>query len=158
MRKVVLFIAMSLDSYIADVNGGVAWLAGDGSDCQNAGSYPEFIETVDTILWGYKTYHQVVAELTPGRWDYAGKQSYVFTHQDLPSTKEIIFTSQDPAAFVQQLKAEPGKDIWLCGGASMIHQLLGHRLIDKFCFNIIPTILGGGVSLFQPQDTAMKFR
>jgi hypothetical protein len=50
MRKVILYIAMSLDGYIADKIGGVDFLVGDGSEPDNIGSYSSFIETVDTII------------------------------------------------------------------------------------------------------------
>ena len=82
MRKVVIYIAMSLDGYIADKNGSVSWLGGDGSDKDNFGSYPEFIETVDTVILGYTTYNQIVTELSPDVWPYDGKATYVPTHRD----------------------------------------------------------------------------
>ncbi len=92
MCKVILYIAMSLDGYIADRDGGVAWLDGDGSDCGHPGSYPDFIQTVDTVVLGYRTYHQIISELSPENWVYRGLKSYVFTHRKLLSTEEILFT------------------------------------------------------------------
>ena len=61
MRKVILYIAMSLDGYIADKNGGVDWIEGDGSNKGNEGSYGKFIDTVDTVIMGYKTYNGTVS-------------------------------------------------------------------------------------------------
>lgn len=75
MRKVILYIAMSIDGYIADEKGGVDWLAGDGSDKDNQGSFPRFIETVDIVILGYKTYYQIVTELSPDSWAYLGKRA-----------------------------------------------------------------------------------
>ena len=75
MRRVVVYIGMSLDGYIADRNGGVKWMTGDGSEPGSAGSYQQFIETVDTVLMGYRTYHQIVAELSGGSWVYRGKRA-----------------------------------------------------------------------------------
>ena len=71
MRKVVLFIAMSLDGYIADSNGGVEWLKGQGNDNENIDTYSEFTQNIDTILMGWNTYHQIVTELSPTKWIYS---------------------------------------------------------------------------------------
>ena len=58
MRRVSLFIAMSLDGYIADSNGKVDWLEGQGSNNENIDTYSEFVKDIDTILMGWNTYHQ----------------------------------------------------------------------------------------------------
>lgn len=65
MRKVVLFIAMSLDGYIADSNGGVEWLNGQDNDNENIDTYSEFTKDIDIVLMGWNTYHQIVTELSP---------------------------------------------------------------------------------------------
>lgn len=84
MRNVVLFIAMSLDGYIADGNGRVDWLMGQDEDAETADSYMDFVKTIDTVIMGWKTYHQVTTELSPGEWVYENLQSYVITHRGLP--------------------------------------------------------------------------
>ncbi|OUP49494.1 dihydrofolate reductase family protein [Lachnoclostridium sp. An181] len=70
MRTVSLFIAMSLDGYIADNKGRVDWLKGQGDDNENMDTYSEFVKNIDTILMGWNTYHQVVTELSPNEWIY----------------------------------------------------------------------------------------
>lgn len=65
MRKIVLYIAMSLDGYIADANGGVSWLRGQDPDNESEGSYPEFVRDIDTVVMGWETYYQVITELSP---------------------------------------------------------------------------------------------
>lgn len=62
MRKIVLFIAMSLDGYIADDAGGVTWINGHGNDSENMNAYSEFIKDVDTVFMGWNTYHQIVTQ------------------------------------------------------------------------------------------------
>lgn len=152
MRKVILYIAMSLDGCIADKNGGVSWLGGDGSDPENPGSYPSFIDQVDTVILGYTTYRQIVTELSPDQWMYAGKQTYVITHNQLESKEEITFTGENPAILTRRLKNMPGRDIWICGGAAIARQVMDAGLIDEFCISMIPTVLGGGIRLFGTGD------
>jgi dihydrofolate reductase len=156
MRKVVLYIAMSLDGYIADKNGGVDFLSGDGSEPDNAGSYSAFIETVDTIIMGYTTYHQIVTELSPNEWDYTGKTTYVLTSKNEQSTDEIVFTNIDLKSLLQKLRSVDGKNIWICGGASIVNQALD--VIDQFCITIIPTILGDGIPLFSKHKNELSLK
>ncbi len=68
MRKIVLFIAMSLDGYIADTDGKVDWLVGQDSDVEGDDSYADFVNNVDTVIMGWTTYHQIVTDLSPGEW------------------------------------------------------------------------------------------
>lgn len=132
MRKIVLYIAMSLDGYIADKSGGVSWLGGDGSEPENYGSYPEFIDTVDTVILGYKTYHQIVTELSPDRWPYEGMQSYVMTHREEKDQDEVHFINVTLIDLLTKLKQEDGKAIWLCGGADIVDQALRAGIVDGF--------------------------
>jgi len=144
---------MSLDGYIADEKGGVYWLMGDGSDpSADQGSFSRFIETIDTVILGYTTYHQIVTELCPDFWAYPGKKSYVITHRQLESNDEIIFTSEDFQTLMMRLKNDEGKAIWICGGASIIQQAFRYDLIDKVCVSIVPTLLGKGIRLFDTQE------
>lgn len=147
MRKAVLYIAMSLDGYIADKNGGVGWLSGhNGKD--SAGSYEAFAESVDTVIMGRNTYEQIVTELSPEEWVYSGMQSYVVTHRKQAAKDGILFTDESPLSLIARLKREDGKDIWICGGASLAQQAITAGLIDVYRISVIPTILGGGIRLF----------
>ena len=146
MRKVVLYIAMSLDGYIADGNGGVGFLTGDGSEPDHPGSYASFLSTVDTIVLGHTTYHQLITELSPDQWVYQGKQTYVMTSRALSSTEEIIFTKEPMKNLLDRLRREEGQDNWICGGASIVSQAMDY--IDRFCITVVPVILGDGMPLF----------
>lgn len=148
MRSVVLFIAMSLDGYIADINGGVDWLNGQSHEAENADAYSEFVKNIDTVVMGWKTYHQVATELSPSEWVYRDFMSYVITHHAQTQKERIKFTCESPGSLIRRLKGEPGKGIWICGGASIVQQLLEDGLIDRFHISIIPTILGSGTRLF----------
>lgn len=104
MRKVILFIAMSLDGYIADQDGSVHWLTGQDPDANTDDSYTAFEKTIDTVIMGWKTYHQITTELSPGQWVYDRLKSYVITHRECPSSANITFLSTDPCTLVDELK------------------------------------------------------
>ena len=89
MKKVILFIAISLDGYIADGNGQVDWLNGQDPTSIPDSNYDEFMKTIDTVVLGWNTYHQIVTELSPNQWVYNGISSFVVTHKKLISTSEI---------------------------------------------------------------------
>ncbi len=158
MRKTILFIAMSLDGFIADSAGQVDWLSGQNPAEDNDAAYTQFISGVDCVVMGWTTYHQIVAELSPSVWVYDGLTSHVITHREIPSTPQIRFTQESPAALIRRLQAQNGKDIWVCGGADIVRQLMSENLIDRFHISIIPVILGDGIRLFAPLDVPLKLR
>lgn len=158
MRKIVLFIAMSLDGYIADNNGGVGWLNGDGSDSENLDVYSEFVKDIDTILIGWNTYYQIVTELSPDEWVYNDFTTYVVTHRKQNSSEKIRFTDKSPVELIHKLKEENGKDVWVCGGANLIQQLVKEDLIDCYYITVIPTLLGSGIRLFGSMEKEIKLK
>ena len=135
MRKVTLFIAMSLDGYIADYQGKVDWLEGQGDDTENIDSYSEFVKEVDTVVMGWNTYNQIVTELSPDKWIYNELTTYVITHRECISSERIDFVDTDPVDLVKRLRVEKGKGIWICGGANVIHQLVNKDMIDCYYCN-----------------------
>ena len=159
MRKTILYIAMSLDGYIADKNGGVDWLEGDGSDTGNEGSYGKFIDNVDTVVMGYKTYNQIVMELSPDKWVYEGLKTYVITHRKIENNKNVNFINGSIEEAITELKNNDGKNIWICGGAKIVNELIDMGLIDIICVSIIPTLIGGGIRLFgeRTENYGLKF-
>lgn len=148
MRKVILFIAMSLDGYIADSEGKVGWLNGQGNEEEMIDTYSEFVTHVDTVAMGWNTYSQIITELSPDEWVYDGLESYVITHRDYPSTEQIHITNENPCHLIKELKKQEGKNIWICGGASIVQQLMTEDLIDIYYISVIPTLLGKGIRLF----------
>ena len=158
MRKAVLYIAMSLDGYIADSSGKVDWLNGHGSEGENVDTYSNFIRDVDTVIMGWNTYHQVTTELSKDEWVYKELTTYVITHRKLSPTENIKFVPDDPCSIVEKLKSEEGKALWICGGASIIQPLMQGGLIDEYYISIIPTILGFGIRLFEESQDEIKLK
>lgn len=158
MRSVNLFIAMSLDGYIADKNGDVSWLGGEAQEENDMVSYEKFIKDMDTVIMGAKTYRQLVEDILPNEWYYSDLTTYVITHHPEISSENIKFTKEDPINLIARLRKEPGKGIWICGGASVINQLIKADFIDKYIINVIPTLLGGGIPLFSSMEMEKKLK
>ncbi|MFC3931301.1 dihydrofolate reductase family protein [Streptococcus dentapri] len=158
MKKVKLFIAMSLDGYIADSSGNIDWLRGHGNENENIDSYSEFVKEIDTVIMGWNTYHQIVTELSPIEWVYSDFMSYVITSKEHLSSEKIHFLNTKPSELVQRLKEKDGKDIWICGGAKLIQELVDEDLIDSYYITVIPTILGSGIRLFNNTKHEIKLK
>jgi len=155
-RKVVLYIGISIDGYIADKNGGVSWLGGEDLNYEGDNGYNEFIKNIDTIVLGMNTYKQIVTELSSDIWPYSGMKSYILTHRENESTDEIEFLNEDVVSLIKRLKKEDGKDIWICGGANIVNQLVKQDIIDEYHLTLMPIILGGGIRLFDDENEAIK--
>ena len=163
MKKAVLYIAMSLDGYIADKNGDVSWLVGENNDIEPS-SYAEFIKTIDTIIMGYNTYNQIVTELFTEGWVYKGMKTYVLTNRNISeSTDDIEFTGENIGDLLSRIRDKEAddkeeKNIWICGGASIVKQFIELDLIDRYHITVIPTILGDGIRLFPILDKSIGLR
>ncbi len=156
MRKVILYIAMSLDGFIADEQGKVGWLLGEDAGYPGDYGYEAFARNVDTVIMGRKTYDQIVTELSPDTWVYGGMKTYVLTHEKRKDRGEkIIFFSGRTSELVETLKKESGKDIWVCGGSEVVRELMGEDLIDEYRLSVMPVILGGGIRLFLGNHSSM---
>jgi dihydrofolate reductase len=142
MRKLKLFIASSLDGYIARPDGGLDWLPTDGDDY----GYHDFIANIGTTLMGGKTYRDV---LTFGEFPYKNLENYVFSRsRDLKKIPGVKFVSDHITTFTRDLKTQPGKDIWLIGGGEIIAELYNAGLVDEYIISFIPIILGKGIPMF----------
>lgn len=82
----------------------------------------------------------------------------MITHRDCAQDSNVTFVSEDPCTLVNGLKQKDGKDIWVCGGADIVHQLMQNNLIDIYSISIIPTILGNGIRLFDVIDQTIDLR
>lgn len=147
MSELVLYIAQSIDGYIARKNGSLDWLH-DFDDESTTERYDKFIETVDVIIMGYTTYQKLIEELTTDQWPYFDKKVYVFTHQKRDNPYGVVFVNEPLNDFVLNLKNTTNNTIWLVGGSNIIEQCMKYDLIDRYIITLIPTILGQGIPLF----------
>jgi dihydrofolate reductase len=148
MRKLSLFIASSLDGYIAKPNDDLSFLKMVEKEGEDYG-YAAFTETIDTLILGRKTYDYVVQEIGTSFYDNGHRDIYVITRTDRPQAGRTIFYSGNLAELVNRLKSEQGKNIYCDGGAEVIHELLKHDLIDELIISVIPVLLGNGTRLFK---------
>ena len=158
IRKTILYTAVSLDGFIADKNGGIEWLEKQDIGPEGQESYENFIQTVDTVVMGYTTYHQITTELSAGFWPDEGKMTYVMTHRAMEDKENIKFVNSPLDQFISALKDRPGKDIWICGGADLVNQLIKSGLISRFHISVIPVILGNGIRLFHEGNPANQLK
>lgn len=141
MRRMILFIASSLDGYIARSDDSFDWLFMD----QDYG-ITAFMESIDTVLIGRRT-HDIMVQM--GDPVITGKLNIVFTHTPHDSDRsDLVFTDEDPVSVVTRLKQEQGQSIWLMGGGRIITPLIEAGLVDELVLSIHPIILGEGIPLF----------
>lgn len=147
MRKVILFIAASLDGFIARENGEIDWLIeSEGGEGDNG--YGEFYDGISTVIIGNSTYKHIL-ELED-HFPYKNKEVYVFTSEkNKENPPEFQYFSGDAAELINHLKVKdaPG-DIWLVGGANLAETFFKEKLVDELILTYIPVVLGSGIPLF----------
>ncbi len=144
MRRVKLFIAASLDGYIAGRDDDVSWLFRDGDY-----GYAAFYAGVDTVLTGRRTYEMA---LSLPAWPYAERKVVVFTRGSglRIASPNTVATARAPADVLAELRSRPGKDLWLAGGGQLVRAFLDAGSIDDFIVSIHPVLLGDGIPLVAP--------
>src|SRR5690606_30953810 len=125
MRKLSLFIAMSLDGYIAKPNDDLTFLKRVEKAGEDYG-YTEFTETIDTLIIGRKTYDYVLKHVGPSHYDNGQRDVYVITRTERPNVGRTTFYAGDLTGLVKRLKSENGKNIYCDGGAEIINELMKH--------------------------------
>jgi dihydrofolate reductase len=159
MRTLVYHVATSLDHYIAHPDGTLDGFLMEGDF---AADFAASIGSYGAVLIGRKTYESGYAfGLQKGQPTYMHLNpelmNYVFSNTlDFPPGDLIQIVWGDEAAFVRQLKGEPGKPIWLCGGGELAGRLLDAGLIDELVVKLNPIVLGMGIRLFGSSRTRAR--
>ena len=154
-RKVILYIASSLDGYIAKTNNDLSFLSIVEKEGEDYG-YEDFISTVDTVILGRKTYDQVMKQVK--EFPHADKTSYIITRTPRPSIGKTNFYTGNLKELVLRLKKEQGKNIFIDGGAEVVNELLKENLIDEFFISIIPILIGDGIKLFKDGRRELRLK
>jgi dihydrofolate reductase len=153
MRKLVLFIATSLDGFIAREDESLDWLfrvEGEGDN-----GYSDFYETIDTILMGRRTYDWIIRH-EQENFPYQNKECYVFTRAEVEKNENVRFVNEEIDSFTNKLKRTEGKNIWMVGGGELLHEFLKKKLVDELIITIAPTIIGKGIPLFKQDDYELE--
>jgi dihydrofolate reductase len=145
-RNVVLYIAMSLDGYIAKADGDISWLSMVETPGEDYG-YSKFIQTIDTVILGRKTYDKVLSFGIP--FPHKGRKCYVLSRSKTGTNENVTFHNSSMKALLEKIRKEDGKDIFCDGGAETIFELMRENLVDNYVISIIPIMLGGGIRLFK---------
>jgi len=144
-RKVILYIAMSLDGFIAKHDGDISFLSQVEQEGEDYG-YSAFMESVDTVILGRKTYEKILFMGVDK--PYGEREVYVLTRSHKPDSGTIHFYSGNLTELISRLKNQDGKHIYCDGGAETVHQFLQNDLFDELIISIIPVLLGDGIRLF----------
>ena len=154
MRKVKLFIAISLNGKIAKPDGSVDWLESIPNPGEIDHGYSDFYKSIDTTIQGNTTYKQIIS------WGidfpYSDKKNFVFTRdKHSVDTEQVTFIADNHLDFVKRLKAAEGQDIWLIGGGQLNTMLLNEKLVDEIQVFVMPIVLTEGIELFEnlPKET-----
>src|SRR6266851_9267042 len=158
-RKIIVYIATSADGYIARKDGGVDWL----DRPRTAGDYGmrKFYKSIDTILWGRKTYDMVLRFQKEGKSgpDMYGIKNYVFASKPPKKVADgFEFVKEPIKKFAKRLRSQKGKNIWMMGGAGIIASFLDENEIDEFIIHVIPTLIGEGIPLIAPRNRTVPLK
>ena len=155
MSKVKLYIAASIDGFIARKDGALDWLYALPNPNSIDHGYESFLTTIDTVILGRNTYEEILG--FDVEWPYPACSAYVLTSNatlsvGTPNTQ--VITSLDHKE-LDNIKKKSEKNIWVIGGGLLITHLLNMKAIDEMIISIIPTVLGDGIPLFpnHPKET-----
>ena len=153
MRKIILYIATSVDGFIAKPDGDIDWLSLVEETGQDYG-YTKFISTVDTVIMGRKTYDKVLSFGID--FPHKEKHCYVVSRTEKAAVGNVVFYKNSMKDLVLQLKREEGKNIFVDGGAEIVNEMMNLDLIDEYIVSVLPVFLGSGIPLFKLGRLEMK--
>jgi dihydrofolate reductase len=146
MRKLILYIAVSLDGKIASEDDNLDFLKLVERPGEDYG-YEEFLKSIDTVILGRRTFDKLISFGL--KEPYPGKKCFVLTRNPRSAYKNFEFYNGDLAELISTINREEGLNIFLDGGSQVTNQFIRLNLIDEYIVSIIPVILGKGIPLFE---------
>ncbi len=153
-RKIIALVAISADGFIARPDGSFDWL--DRPRPKGNYGMGEFWKSIDTVLWGRKTYDLALSFQKKGMAGAAFDtrlKNYLFsrTLRTGETAAEVELVDEPIKAFATHLRAGKGKNIWMMGGGGIIASFLDEGEIDEFLISVIPRFIGEGIPLIAPR-------
>jgi dihydrofolate reductase len=147
MKEIKVFIAVSLDGFIAYPDGGMDWLAELSCPTLNEFRDKTFYDSIGTVIMGNGTYQEITSFDVD--WPYKDKTIYVLSRRNdnLPPKANVSYLAENVLERIRQIKCQEGKDIRLLGGGQTIRLLLNHDLVDELQLCYVPVMLGEGIPL-----------
>lgn len=155
MKKIILYIASSIDHRIAEPDGSIDWLNDFPISKEMSHARKDFFSSIDTIIMGGNTWRELSNMDALGA--YSDKMIYVVSHHNWGEKENIKFITENVVETVHALRNESGGNIWLLGGGELLSKMLNAGLVDEMHISYIPIILGQGVSLFPNQTKLSKW-
>lgn len=164
MRKLILALASSFDGFIEGPNREIDWMQFT-EDTGN--SLVSFSKEIDTVLYGRISYDDWGNYTPPLESSATEKEfykavnkmkKYVFSKSKEKFEGDPVVIKENISETISALKAQPGKDIWVFGGGSLITTLMNLDLIDEFRIAVMPIILGAGMPMFKDVSHRVKLQ
>ncbi len=154
MSQIILYIAQSIDGYIAASDGSVDFLNCVETPGEDYG-YFSFYKSIDAVIMGANTYEQVKGF---GEFPYPDKPCYVFTNRTYEAHDKVEFVSGNPLEWFKIETNNNPMRFWLVGGSSIIKAFQDEELIDEFIISVVPVMLGAGIPLFQSHKSPYNLK
>jgi dihydrofolate reductase len=156
MRKIILYIAASLDQRIAEPDGEMEWLTGFPNPEKADYGYKKPLTSVDTVIMGGRTYREFLnMDII---WPYSQQMTYVVSRHNWGEKENVTFMTENILETISEIRDRDGKDVLLAGGGELTSILLAADLVDEMCITYIPVILGKGIPLFPEQPKESKWK
>ena len=157
MPKIKLFIATTIDGFIARENGSLDWLNEIPNPDKLDYGYGDFLAEIDVLIMGRKTYEEILGFGV--EWPYYNCKSFIVTsniNYQTNTDNTVIINTLDKQ-LIDIIRSASEKNIWIVGGGQIITEFINNNLIDEMTLSLIPTILGKGIQLFPNSPKETKF-
>lgn len=156
MKKIILYIAASLDQRIAEPDGSIEWLTESPNPEKADYGFKDLLTSVDTVLMGGRTYREFLnMDII---WPYPQQMTYVVSRHNWGEKENVRFITENVIEAISELRNQEGKNILLAGGGELTSMLLAADLVDEMQIIYMSVILGKGIPLFPEQPKESKWK